>query len=60
MLLGLLPLHAAAQNDAVLDPDVLLEDLAGDWPTYSGDYTGKRYSRLTEIDKENVKNLTLA
>jgi alcohol dehydrogenase (cytochrome c) len=60
MLLGLLPLCVFAQSDVVLDPDVLFEDLADDWTTYSGDYTGKRYSRLTQIDKDNVKNLTLA
>ena len=30
------------------------------WPTYSGDYTGRRYSALTQINQSNVKNLTLA
>ena len=30
------------------------------WPTYSGDYSGKRYSTLKEINQSNVKNLTLA
>ena len=30
------------------------------WPTYSGDYSGKRYSTLTQVNQSNVKNLTLA
>jgi alcohol dehydrogenase (cytochrome c) len=30
------------------------------WPTYSGDYSGQRYSPLAQIDQTNVKNLTLA
>jgi alcohol dehydrogenase (cytochrome c) len=34
--------------------------LANDWPTYSGDYSGKRYSNLTQVNQSNVKNLTLA
>ena len=41
-------------------PRPLLQPLTGDWPTYSGDYTGQRYSRLTQIDRNTVKQLTLA
>jgi len=51
------PALAAAQ---ALNPTDLLKPLAGDWPTYSGDYSGKRYSHLTQINQTNVKNLTLA
>ena len=29
------------------------------WPTYNGDYSGRRNSPLTQIDKSNVKNLGL-
>ena len=43
-----------------VDPVDLLEPLADEWPTYSGDYTGQRYSRLTQLDKDNVQHLTLA
>lgn len=43
-----------------LDPSRILKPLAEDWPTYSGDYSGKRYSKLTQINQSNVKNLTLA
>ena len=28
-----------------------------DWLTYSGNYTSQRYSALTQINKQNVKNL---
>jgi alcohol dehydrogenase (cytochrome c) len=34
--------------------------LGESWPTYSGDYTGRRYSSLTQINQSNVKHLTLA
>jgi alcohol dehydrogenase (cytochrome c) len=55
--LYLLPALAAAQG---LTPQDILKPLANDWPTYSGDYSGQRYSRLTQINQSNVKNLTLA
>jgi quinoprotein glucose dehydrogenase len=31
-----------------------------DWPVYGGNNAGNRYSPLTQINKENVKNLKLA
>ena len=43
-----------------LDPKLLTGALGESWPTYSGDYSGKRYSSLKQIDQSNVKNLTLA
>ena len=43
-----------------LDPSDILQPLKDSWPTYNGDYTGKRYSALKQIDQTNVKNLTLA
>ena len=30
------------------------------WPTYNGDYTGRRFSTLTKINADNVKHLSLA
>src|SRR5438105_2412541 len=60
LLLGvfcLLPGIAAAQP---LDPAVLTKPLSDSWPTYSGDYSGKRYSALTQVNQSNVRNLTLA
>src|SRR5258708_38679388 len=59
LLLGfcLLPGIAAAQ---ALDPALLTKPLGDSWPTYSGDYSGKRYSSLKQINQSNVKSLTLA
>jgi alcohol dehydrogenase (cytochrome c) len=50
----------AAAADSGLDPAVLLKPLAESWPSYSGDYTGRRYSALTQINQSTVKNLSLA
>ena len=43
----------------MLDPALLAKPLGDSWPTYSGDYSGRRYSSLTQINQSNVKNLTL-
>ena len=43
-----------------LNPALLTQPLGDSWPTYSGDYSGRRYSSLKQIDQSNVKNLTLA
>ena len=56
----LLAQQAAPGNAPLVPPATLLQPLAGDWPTYSGDYTGQRFSRLTQIDRGNVKRMTLA
>src|SRR5471032_3348613 len=49
-----------AQGDRGLDPAQLLKPLADSWSSYSGDYTGRRYSALTQVNQANVKTLTLA
>jgi alcohol dehydrogenase (cytochrome c) len=41
-------------------PQPSMDPLAEAWPTYSGDYSGQRYSRLSQVGRDNVKNLTLA
>ncbi len=57
-VLALLPVSLAAQ---FLDPNVLKKSNAVDaWPTYHGDYSGKRYSTLDQINRSNVGTLTLA
>ncbi len=43
-----------------LDPAELLKPLGDSWPSYSGDYTGRRYSALTQVNQSNVKHLSLA
>jgi alcohol dehydrogenase (cytochrome c) len=54
------PVLLAGQAKGGLDPASMLKPLADAWPTYSGDYTGRRFSTLTQINQGNVKNLTLA
>jgi alcohol dehydrogenase (cytochrome c) len=49
-----------AQEKVILSPADLRKPLGDDWTSYSGDYTGRRYSSLTEINQSTVKNLTLA
>jgi len=55
--LCLMPAILAGQG---LTSAMLHQPLADSWPTYSGDYSGKRYSKLSQINQSNVKNLTLA
>src|ERR1041384_2015004 len=43
-----------------LDPTEILKPLRDQWTTYSGDYSGKRYSSLKLINQSTVKNLSLA
>ena len=56
----LAPAQLGAQQAPLVPPSVLHQPLAGDWPVYSGDYTGQRYSLLTQVNVDNVKHLTLA
>ena len=43
-----------------LDPAKLLQPPTDSWPTYNGDYTGRRYSPLKQINQANVNTLNLA
>lgn len=43
-----------------LDPHALLKPPLGSWPTFNGDYTGRRYSPLAQINSGNVRSLALA
>jgi acido-empty-quinoprotein group A len=36
------------------------KQLADSWPTYNGDYSGRRFSSLKEINSENVHQLALS
>jgi acido-empty-quinoprotein group A len=53
----LTPQGAFAQG---LTPSTLLKPPADSWPTYNGDYSGRRFSALTQIDSSNVHTLSLA
>src|ERR1700758_1627895 len=43
-----------------LDAAALLKPATDTWPTYNGDYSGRRYSTLDQINGSNVNTLTLA
>jgi alcohol dehydrogenase (cytochrome c) len=49
-----------AQERGGLDPAALRKPLSDTWPIYSGDYTGRRYSSLSQVNQKTVKNLALA
>jgi acido-empty-quinoprotein group A len=56
--MALLPNLSTAQG---LDPHKLLQKEPVDtWPTYNGDYSGRRFSPLTQIEIANVRHLSLA
>ena len=43
-----------------LDPKVIANPPADSWPSYHGDYSGQRHSRLAQITTRNVNELGLA
>jgi alcohol dehydrogenase (cytochrome c) len=54
-----------APKPVIAGADVTQTDLIGsppgaNWPSYNGDYTGRRYSALKQIDLSNVVQLRLA
>src|SRR5438270_3966471 len=55
--LTLLPGMLAGQ---LLDPKKLLEKPTDSWPTYNGDYSGRRHSSLDQINASNVASLSSA
>lgn len=63
-ILYFLPLLSALLPDCVtaqlLDPALLNQPATNAWPTYHGDYSGRRFSTLSQINQSNVKHLTLA
>jgi alcohol dehydrogenase (cytochrome c) len=51
---------AASLSGQGLDPAKLLQPPTDTWPTYSGDYTGRRFSPLKKINANNINTLSLA
>ena len=43
-----------------LNPADILKPKPGTWPTYNGDYSGRRYSSLKQINAGNVRDLKSA
>ena len=62
LALLLIPVALIAQAPATggLDPTTLLKPLGESWASYSGDYTGRRYSALAQINQATIKNVGLA
>src|SRR5205809_655424 len=55
-----LSVAALVSGQGRLDPTKLGQPPTDAWPSYHGDYSGRRYSTLTQINSDNVKNLQLA
>src|SRR5215813_10920559 len=55
---SLSPTIHAQGNAPVASAD--LAKLTDSWPTYNGDYSGRRYSPLTKINTKTVSELSLA
>ena len=53
-------LHASFVAAQGLDPAALLKPATDTWPTYNGDYSGRRFSPLNQINATNIDRLTLA
>jgi acido-empty-quinoprotein group A len=43
-----------------LSSSTLLNPPPNSWPTYNGDYSGRRFSKLKQITSDNIRNLSLA
>ena len=57
---ALLPLVAAALLAQGLNPATIAEPPTDSWPSYHGDYSGRRYSPLEKINDRNIPALSLA
>src|SRR5271167_4054468 len=53
-------LLAASLSAQGLDPAKLMKLSTDTWPTYNGDYSGRRFSPLSRINASNVTAMTLA
>ncbi len=61
--LALAAIRGAAPGPLVaqaLAPEKLLQPSTDTWPTYNGDYSGRRFSTLAQINSGNISSLTLA
>jgi acido-empty-quinoprotein group A len=57
LCLALLP---GVLHTQTLDPALLTKPATDAWPTYNGDYSGRRFSTLSQVNQSNVKHLTLS
>ena len=59
-LVALVPLSIMLVAQGPLDGAKLLQQPTDTWPTYNGDYSGRRYSPLAKINETTAKSLALA
>ena len=57
---GLVAGSAATAWSQTLPPEAIVHPKPDSWPTFHGDYSGRHYSPLKEINAGNVHNLTLS
>ena len=58
LAIGAVVLTAASlqgQGPGAVDPATLSRPATTSWPTYNGDYSGRRFSTLTQINTDTVK-----
>jgi acido-empty-quinoprotein group A len=60
LVLFALALRLPLASAQALDPGALLKPATDTWPTYNGDYSGRRFSTLDQINAGNIHLLTLA
>ncbi|MEO8481184.1 MAG: acido-empty-quinoprotein group A [Acidobacteriota bacterium] len=63
VMIGAVVLAAAGlqgQGSGAVDPATLSRPATTSWPTYNGDYSGRRFSPLNQVNTETVKSLSLA
>src|SRR5262245_31433604 len=59
-LLANMAFAAVLSAQGTVAPSALLQPLGDSWPMHNGDYSGRRFSALTKIDRSTVSALTLA
>src|SRR5215475_12928907 len=59
-LIIILLLSAVVYGQGRLDQAEPLQPPTDSWPTYHGDYSGRRYSALKQINASNINSLSLA
>jgi alcohol dehydrogenase (cytochrome c) len=55
--------NSGSASSSALDvkaADLLTQPVGADWPSYNGDYTGRRFSSLREINRANVAQMRAA
>src|SRR6516164_2975503 len=60
LLLAITVFSAIGFGQGALSPAKLLAPPTDSWPTYNGDYSGRRYSTLSKINVDNINSLSLA